>query len=135
MRKNLFFLVGLAFLILGLVLILRPKTNNAPSQQTNTSTLKPTNRSVREIRLIAKNWQFEPPEIKVKENERVRFLIKSIDVDHGFFLPAFGINQRLKPGQEVTVEFVADKKGEYQFFCNVYCGSGHSDMKGKLVVE
>jgi len=35
----------------------------------------------------------------------------------------------------VEFEFVADKVGEFNFFCNVYCGEGHSEMGGKLVVR
>lgn len=135
MRKSLLLVIGLSFLILGLVIIFKKDKNKVANQKINTSSLPKTNQSVKEIRVIAKNWQFDPPKIKVKQGEKVRLVIKSIDVAHGFFLPAFGINEKLNPGQEVKIEFIADKKGEYQFFCNVYCGSGHSDMSGRLIIE
>ena len=39
-----------------------------------------------------------------------------------------------KVGQAVTVEFVADQAGVFDFTCAEYCGTGHSGMKGRLVV-
>lgn len=91
--------------------------------------------SVKEFIIIAKNWAFEPSEIKVKQGDVVRLKIKSVDVAHGFGLPDFNIDRRLEPGKETLVEFTANKKGTFTFFCSVYCGEGHKDMKGVLVVE
>lgn len=98
------------------------------SQQTNSGKIK-------EFDIIARQWEFSPEIITVSEGDAVTLRIKSIDVEHGFSLPAFGVNEDLLPGEEITVSFVADKKGAYTFFCNVYCGSGHTEMNGKLVVE
>jgi cytochrome c oxidase subunit 2 len=58
-----------------------------------------------------------------------------MDVKHGFALNQFGISEDLQPGETVTIEFIADESGTYTFFCNVFCGSGHSGMKGTLVVK
>ena len=74
-------------------------------------------------------------EIKVNEGDTVKLTITSIDVAHGFAITAFGVNSRLNPGQTTTVEFVADKKGTFTFFCSVKCGTGHPGMKGTLIVE
>ena len=88
-----------------------------------------------EMNVVANNFQFEPSTIKVKQGQKVILHIKSIDKSHGFALPDYKINAYLEPGKEVTVEFIADKKGTFTFFCNVPCGSGHRSMKGTLVVE
>jgi len=90
---------------------------------------------VKKFSMIAKQWVFEPEIITVNKGDTVRLLIESIDVDHGFGLSSFGINERLKSGETVEVEFVADKVGEFSFRCTVSCGSGHGGMDGKLVVE
>jgi cytochrome c oxidase subunit 2 len=37
-------------------------------------------------------------------------------------------------GEVVTVDFVADRAGMFDFTCAEYCGTGHAGMKGKLVV-
>ena len=88
-----------------------------------------------EIDMTAKQWEFEPGIVTVKEGSKVKLNIKSVDVAHGFALPDFGVSQRLEPGKTEIVEFTADKKGTYTFFCSVACGSGHRSMKGTLVVE
>lgn len=88
----------------------------------------------REFTIIAKQWDFTPGEIKVSKGDKVRLTLKTVDVTHGFALPEFGIFERMDPGNVVTVEFVADKEGEFSFFCNVPCGQGHSAMGGKIVV-
>lgn len=88
-----------------------------------------------EIDMIARQWDFEPATIRVKEGDRVKLNIKNIDVPHGIAIFEFDVNQRLPPGKTTTVEFTADKKGEHTFFCSVQCGTGHTGMRGKLIVE
>ncbi len=91
--------------------------------------------SVKEFSMTAKQWAFNPSEIRVKAGDTVRLKVKSIDVTHGFSLPDFNVDERLEPGKEISVEFIANKKGTFTFFCSVLCGEGHRDMKGTLVVE
>ena len=91
--------------------------------------------SVKEFNMVARQWDFEPSTITVNEGDTVLLYIQRVDVGHGFGLSAFGINEYLAPGQTVDVEFVADQKGTFQFACSVSCGSGHSGMKGQLIVE
>ena len=94
---------------------------------------------VKEFAITAKQFDFTPSTITVKEGDEVRFVITTLDSGigsgHGFSLAAFGVNERLQPGKTTTVEFTADKKGTFSFFCSVVCGSGHGGMNGKLVVE
>lgn len=90
---------------------------------------------VKEFTMTAKKWDFSPSTITVNKGDTVKLYIKSIDVTHGFGLPDFGVNENLPPGERVNVEFVADKTGTFTFECTVYCGSGHSGMKGQLIVQ
>lgn len=90
---------------------------------------------VREISMTVRSFEFVPSEVRVKEGERVRLVITNEDVPHGIAIPAFNVNQHIDEGGTATVEFTADKAGEYPFFCNVFCGSGHRDMRGSLIVE
>ena len=50
-------------------------------------------------------------------------------------LRAAELNAKLEPSIPVAVEFVADKTGTFQFRCNLPCGSGHTNMKGTIVVK
>lgn len=92
--------------------------------------------AVQEFTLTARQWEFEPSTLTVKKGVPVRLRITSIDVTHGFGLSEFGVNATLAPNQTQTVEFTPTKTGEFTFACSVFCGSGHSGMRGTLrVVE
>jgi cytochrome c oxidase subunit II len=52
----------------------------------------------------------------------------SLDVLHGFYLPAFRVKHDVVPGMKNHAWFVATKPGSYDLFCSVYCGTGHSGM-------
>ena len=94
-----------------------------------------TTANVKEFNVTARNWEFVPSTITVNKGDTVKLHITSTDVQHGFVISAYGINKTLNPGQQVDVEFVADKAGSFPFYCNVFCGEGHSGMKGTLVVN
>lgn len=102
---------------------------------TATASATATEGSVKEFTMSANNFQFSPGQITVKKGDRVRIKVTAMDVMHGFALPAYQISQQLPVGQEQVIEFTADQAGSFTFFCNVPCGSGHSTMRGTLVVE
>lgn len=91
--------------------------------------------NAKEFAILAKQWEFEPEVIEANLGDNVKLNIKSLDVTHGFALPDFSVNSRIDAGKTTTVEFIADKKGSFNFFCNVQCGEGHGGMRGKLVVN
>ena len=90
---------------------------------------------IKTIFMIAEQGKFDPVTIVVNKGDTVNLSIQSIDVDHGIAIPEFGVNKEIKAGETVEVESMADKSGIFPFFCNVYCGSGHEDMKGTLIVK
>ena len=90
---------------------------------------------VKEFKMTAKQFSFEPSTIEVNKGDRVRLIVTSTDVPHGIAIPEYEINQRLEPGKPVTIEFTADKQGTFSAYCSVFCGAGHSGMKGKLIVK
>lgn len=94
-----------------------------------------TSPNIKEFDMTARKWTFEPSTITVNKGDTVILHITSIDVTHGFLLPTFGINEELNPGKTVDIEFVANKAGTFVFACNVFCGSGHGRMNGKLIVQ
>jgi len=91
--------------------------------------------NIKAFSMTAKQWVFIPDTITVNEGDTVKLTIESVDVDHGVMISDFNVNEHLSPGETVNIEFVADKKGTFTFFCNVFCGSGHSGMEGKIIVE
>ena len=87
------------------------------------------------ILVTARQFEFEPKEIVVNRGDTVRLFITSDDVEHGFDIHGYEVNVNIYPGVPVEVEFVADKAGEFEFMCSVYCDQGHWNMKGKLLVQ
>jgi len=68
------------------------------------------------------------PKLVVPVGKPVRVELASLDVIHGFFLPAFRVKRDVVPGMKNYVWFVAGKPGSYDLFCSQYCGTGHSAM-------
>lgn len=87
------------------------------------------------IKMTAKKYEFTPDTVTVKKGDHVRLLITALDRAHGIKIDAFHVDKKLPKGEEVTVEFVADRAGTFPFECSVFCGMGHRKMKGKLIVE
>jgi heme/copper-type cytochrome/quinol oxidase subunit 2 len=89
--------------------------------------------------VVARRFEFEPATIEVTEGDRVRLVVRSADGPHGVEIKAFKVKKavpRAKPGDApITIEFVATSVGEFPILCSEYCGNGHEDMKGTLVVK
>jgi len=79
---------------------------------------------------------FQPDVIKVKKGEKVRIVVESMDVVHGFAIKGLGIDLgAIEVGEKKVVEFVADKEGVYVFKCTIMCSPQHNFMKGIIIVE
>ena len=87
------------------------------------------------IYLSASRFAFTPDHITVKQGQRIRLIATSTDVAHGIYISGYRASTEILPGQQNILEFTADKSGDFEFRCTVYCGSGHADMKGTLTVE
>ncbi len=85
-------------------------------------------------------WSFKYENGKVSDslyvpiNQPVILKLKSIDVNHAFYVPAFRIKKDVYPNQERTVWFKAEELGDYDIACAEYCGLNHSYMYNKVKV-
>ncbi len=92
---------------------------------------------VREFNIKAPQWYFDPVVITVDPGDRVRFMVTSADIMHGFAINELGINLALSPETNVAQEVVipADiAEGTYTMYCSIFCGIGHPYMKGTVVI-
>lgn len=90
---------------------------------------------VREIDVTTSQFAYDPPEIRLRQGERVRLVVRSADVTHGFAVLEWNINRQVLPGQPLVLDLKPDRPGRYQIICTVFCGTGHGDHKGTIVVE
>ena len=89
----------------------------------------------RTIEVLAKRYAFEPAVIEAVAGERLRILVKSGDGLHGFEIKKFKVSKEIpRGGEPVVIEFTASEAGKFPILCSVFCGDGHGDMKGMLVV-
>lgn len=90
----------------------------------------------REIEILAHRYAFEPSRVEVTEGDRVRLVVRSADGVHGIAIKKFRVNKIVpRKGEAVTIEFVASSAGTFEILCSEYCGEGHDQMKGTLVVQ
>jgi cytochrome c oxidase subunit II len=87
------------------------------------------------IRVTAKKFAFSPEKIVLHKGVPVTIELVSLDRKHGFAVPELGIRIDVKPNETAHVRVVPDKVGSFTFRCDVFCGDGHEDMSGQIVVE
>ena len=89
----------------------------------------------RVIAVHAKKFEFTPGEIQLKVGEPVVLEFTTEDVHMGFDAPALGLHADIVPGRVARVPFTPQKPGSYEFACDVFCGSGHEEMGGVIIVR
>ncbi|MBI5649210.1 MAG: cytochrome c oxidase subunit II [Chloroflexi bacterium] len=87
------------------------------------------------IRAEANPWKFRPEKIEVPVGSTVTFYVTAVDVQHGFKLEGTNINVQILPGQVSKMTATFNQKGEFPFVCTEFCGVGHQNMFGKLIVK
>ncbi len=124
--------------MLGLLLI-TGCTGNATTDQTVADVIPSqgvsSSGNVKEFTVKAFRFGFEPSVISVSQGDTVRIIADTVDVPHGLAIEGYGINLYLNGLKPQIAEFVADKSGTFAMYCSVPCGSGHSSMRGTLVVN
>ena len=90
---------------------------------------------IRVIEVKASRYKFEPDQIVVRLGEKVRLVLTTTDASHGLNIPEFKVNISVPTGETRSVEFIADKQGEFHAHCSVYCGEGHGQMHASFVVK
>jgi cytochrome c oxidase subunit 2 len=70
----------------------------------------------------------------VPKGVSVEFNLRSKDVIHAFWVPAFRIQEDVVPGITTHWRATADRLGSYPVVCNLLCGLGHSTMRSTIHV-
>jgi cytochrome c oxidase subunit 2 len=95
-----------------------------------------------EIDVTARMWEWDfnydngkqTDTLYVPLGKPIKLLMKSVDVNHSFYVPAFRIKEDVIAGRENFLGFTADKVGDFDVACAEYCGLNHSMMYTKVVV-
>lgn len=91
--------------------------------------------AVKEFTVEGQPFSFTPNTITVKQGDTVTIVFKNIKGMHDFKIDEFDVaTKKAAEGESDTVQFLADKKGSFEYYCSV----GHHramGMKGTLIVE
>lgn len=143
MKKNAAILITILLLSLSLLSACGSNTkqsdnsasSNSNDNKTTATTVEPskdaTTEKLVEIKVMAKDFEFDKKEIHVKKGDKVKITLQSDDGGHGLAIPAYNVSIN----GNGSAEFTADKTGTFEYHCSVMCGAGHTEMTGKLIVE
>jgi cytochrome c oxidase subunit 2 len=86
------------------------------------------------------SWKFTYPngaedgDLHVPAGKNIRLVMRSEDVIHSVYIPAFRIKKDVVPGRYTKTWFNAPEPGVFDLVCAEYCGTSHSDMRAKVIV-
>jgi cytochrome c oxidase subunit 2 len=94
-----------------------------------------TAQSDRVVKVQVKKFEFTPNPIALKKGEPVVLEFTTEDVLMGFNAPDFGVRADIVPGKGAQVRLVPQQTGTFDFHCDIFCGDGHEEMSGQIVVS
>ena len=86
------------------------------------------------------DWSFEyengrrTDKLYVPLGKNIKLEMKSLDVIHSLYIPAFRIKEDLVPGRETYLWFKPQTVGPADIFCAEYCGQRHAYMLSQVIV-
>jgi len=87
-----------------------------------------------EVHMVAKMWAFDPPEVRLPPGADVDLYLSALDVTHGMYIEHTNVNLMAVPGAVNAARVRFDREGTYGVICHEYCGVGHQNMMGKIVI-
>lgn len=110
-----------------------PETTKQPSESSTSQSSDDEDLVI--IELTATNYSYSLETIRVNKGQKVKVILKIIKGTHDWVVDEFGAaTERKSTGKETSVEFIADKTGEFFFYCSI--GNHRAlGMEGKLIVE
>jgi cytochrome c oxidase subunit 2 len=94
------------------------------------------------VKVTARQWSWlftyengrKSTDLVVPQGKNLALNMKSVDVIHGFFIPAYRIKQDVLPSMTTHVWFKATDLGTFDILCTQYCGLQHSKMLSQVFV-
>ena len=87
-----------------------------------------------DVYLVGRLWDWWPI-LELEKDKSYRLHISSLDYQHGFSLQPVNINLQILPQYETVFTITPTTTGSFGIVCNEYCGVGHHQMLGKIIVK
>lgn len=85
-----------------------------------------------EMVIKAKNFAFDKQEYHLKKGVPVKITFENEEGTHGVLIPGLELQLDQKHKSQVVTP---EKAGTFEMTCSVFCGSGHSAMISKVIVD
>ncbi len=95
------------------------------------------------IGVVAKQWAWDfhylnkgiTHELHLPVNQRVRLMLQSEDVLHGFYVPEFRIKQDIIPSRNIAFQFIPTRVGKYTLRDSQLSGTYYAVMEADVYVD
>ena len=74
-------------------------------------------------------------DLHLQINKPVKFLLRSLDVLHNFYVPQFRGKMDMVPGLVTFYWLTPTRTGDFEVLCAEFCGTGHYAMRGRVFVD
>ena len=74
-------------------------------------------------------------DLHLQINKPVKFLLRSLDVLHNFYVPQFRGKMDMVPGLVTFYWLTPIRTGDFEVLCAEFCGTGHYAMRGRVFVD
>ncbi len=145
-------IVILVVVVIGAIVFMTKNGSRTSSETSNAPTAAPTQATqqvpaegsaieekkegtVKTFTIEGSSFKFSPNTITVNEGDMVKIIFKNVQGFHDFVLDEFNVKSKTIPANQTDeVQFVASKKGTFEFYCSV--GNHRAmGMVGKLTVQ
>ena len=94
------------------------------------------------VKVIARQWSWtfqyangkQADSLYVPQGRPIKCLLTSVDVLHGFYIPAFRQKLDAIPGRVRYLMLYPNEIGTYEITCSQYCGLNHALMETRMIV-
>lgn len=86
-----------------------------------------------DVYMVGQMWSWKPV-LKLQQGVEYTLHLSALDVNHGFGLYPANINFQIVPGYDYGLKITPNEAGEYRVICNEFCGIGHHNMLGRILV-
>lgn len=87
-----------------------------------------------EVYLLARNYDWGNFILELEKGKTYKLRLTTSDMKHALVVHELRLQYRIKIGEIKTIEFAPQKSGRFEMLCGEFCGPGHGQMIGTLIV-
>ncbi|MDO6451419.1 cupredoxin domain-containing protein [Oceanobacillus profundus] len=105
-------------------------TKTTAEQSNETSASDESVEVTNEVNIVATDFEFNQDKFVVQSGEEVTITLTNEEGHHGIAINELGV--KIEGDGEAVI--IPEDPGEYEIYCNIFCGEGHAEMVATLVV-